>query len=109
MNSTLGTSDLLVANGVTLDGTVSITFGDLGSGPWTGSSEIVVIDNTSGDAISGFFANYAEGAAVSIGGNSFIVTYKGGTGNDFALTAVPEPDASSRSLSHILQTPIGAF
>jgi len=92
LNSSLGTHDQLVANGVTLDDNALISFSDLGVGTWT-VGNIIAINNTSGGAISGIFAGYAEGAGVVIGANSFTVTYLGGDGNDFALLSVPEPGA----------------
>lgn len=68
----------------------------LASGP-SRSSELIAIENTGNDSITGTFANVAEGGMVDIlhGGRSyrFRATYWGGDGNDFSLyldTPVPE-------------------
>jgi len=50
-----------------------------------------VIDNTSLSAISGTFSGITEGGNYTFGGYNFQASYLGGTGNDFVLTAVPEP------------------
>ena len=50
----------------------------------------VLINNDGIDAINGTFANAPAGLD-TIDGFEFIVSYTGGTGNDFTLTAVPEP------------------
>lgn len=92
LDSTNGTFDQLVANGVSLDGTAQLSLFDLGLGTWTGGS-IIAIDNTSAGAIVGTFAGLNEGDTVMVGANAFTVTYFGGDGNDFALQVVPEPGA----------------
>ncbi|MEY2493084.1 MAG: hypothetical protein QOH24_2035 [Verrucomicrobiota bacterium] len=43
------------------------------------------------DAIVGTFSNAANGSTVTLGGYDFTSNYAGGDGNDFVLTAVPEP------------------
>lgn len=92
LNSSNETYDQLVANGVTLDSNVTFTAADLGSGTWLDSTPFVIIDNTSGSAVSGTFAGLAEGSNVDFGGgNIFEISYVGGTGNDVTLTLVPEP------------------
>jgi fibronectin-binding autotransporter adhesin len=49
-----------------------------------------------GASISGTFNNLAEGATVSAGGNSFKISYVGGSGHDVVLTAVtPVPTPPS--------------
>ena len=45
-----------------------------------------IIDNLGGGDITGTFAGYAEGDPLVVGTNHFIVSYKGGTGNDVTLT-----------------------
>ena len=48
-----------------------------------------VISNTAATPISGTFANLADGATITIGGNNFQVSYSGGDGNDLTLTVAP--------------------
>jgi len=50
-----------------------------------------LIDNTSGSAIASTFSGVSEGSTVTFSGYSFYASYLGGDGNDFTLTAVPEP------------------
>ena len=92
LNSTSGTFDSFVANGLTLGG-ATLSLVDLGSGVWTGASSFTILNNTSGSSVSGTFFGLAEGASLTVGGNNFTVSYLGGTGNDITLTvsSVPEP------------------
>ena len=46
----------------------------------------VIIQNDSSDAVIGNFASLPEGATFNVGNYSFQITYKGGNGNDVALT-----------------------
>src|SRR5207253_2861342 len=52
--------------------------------------QFILINNDAADAITGTFANAPTGQDI-INGYAFTVSYTGGTGNDFVLTAVPEP------------------
>ncbi|MHA3771050.1 autotransporter-associated beta strand repeat-containing protein [Verrucomicrobiota bacterium sgz303538] len=90
--------DKLIASSVTLDGTVnlSITLG----GAHVEGTTYRIVDNTGAGAIggtSGFFTwsgpqgLLTEGEHFYVNGNEFSISYKGGTGNDVVLTAVPEP------------------
>jgi Ca2+-binding RTX toxin-like protein len=47
-----------------------------------------VIDNDGTDAVVGTFAGLPEGAPLTVGRNTFRVSYRGGTGNDVVLTHV---------------------
>jgi autotransporter-associated beta strand protein len=83
--------DKLVASGVTL-GTTSTLQLSIASGlTFTFGSQYTLIDNTSLSAISGMFSGIAEGGTYTFDGYEFVASYLGGTGNDFILTAVPEP------------------
>ncbi|MFL5327467.1 MAG: beta strand repeat-containing protein [Gemmataceae bacterium] len=48
-----------------------------------------IIDNDGGDAVTGTFNGYIEGATVTIGGVNFTISYQGGDGNDVTLTRQP--------------------
>lgn len=94
LNSSAGTFDQLVANGLSLENNnVTFSVADLGTGVWSGPASFVVINNTSGSAVIGTFAGLVEGAAVNIGDNTFLISYLGGTGNDVTLNLIPEPGA----------------
>ncbi|MAT68913.1 MAG: hypothetical protein CMJ58_05260 [Planctomycetaceae bacterium] len=75
------TGDVSLAGDLTLAGAYVASLGD----------SFTLIDNQGANAISGAFTGLAEGAAVSFNGVSLLATYVGGDGNDFVLTAVPEP------------------
>src|SRR5204863_479527 len=45
----------------------------------------VIVDNDGTDPVTGTFTGLPEGAALTLAGQSFTVTYAGGTGNDVAL------------------------
>jgi autotransporter-associated beta strand protein len=92
LNSSTGLSDSVVANGVTLGG-ASLSLADLGSGIWSGAPTFVLVDNTSNDSIGGTFTGLNEGASVTVGSNTFWISYVGGTGNDITLSTIPEPSA----------------
>ena len=82
---------LNVTGGVIL-GTTSTLELSIASGlNFTWGSQYTLIANDGTDAISGSFANAANGSTISAGGYSFMVNYAGGTGNDLVLTQVPEP------------------
>jgi autotransporter-associated beta strand protein len=90
-NGTAVTADQVVANGVAIDALSVFSFSDIVPGVLADGTTFIVIDNTSGDAISGVFANLADGSTFVSGANEFAVSYSGGTGNDLVLTVVPEP------------------
>lgn len=95
LNSTAGTADKMVANGVTINSGTTFSFVDLnyGVGILIGQ-QLLVIDNTSGSSISGAFGNLTQGGTITNGSYVFTADYFGGVGgNDLVLiaTAVPEP------------------
>ncbi len=49
---------------------------------------LTMIDNEGPEQVSGTFAGLAEGAIFTVGSSTFKITYRGGDGNDVALTAV---------------------
>jgi uncharacterized repeat protein (TIGR01451 family) len=74
--SVTGTVNL---SGATLSGTMGFT-------PPTGTT-FTIINNDGADAIVGTFAGLPEGSTVVLSGQSFIISYIGGTGNDVVLGA----------------------
>ena len=82
--------DQVASSGATLGGsTLQLT---IGAGlNFTAGAQYRVIDNTSANAISGTFAGIVQGGTYNLSGYNFVASYTGGTGNDFVLTAVPEP------------------
>jgi fibronectin-binding autotransporter adhesin len=93
LNSNTSQTDLMAANGVTIDPAASISFTDLGSSAFA-PGVYTLINNTSNAAISGVFSNLADNSTFMVGANSFTASYTGGTGNDLVLTVagvIPEP------------------
>ena len=63
----------------------------LGFSPAPGQS-FRIIDNTGSQAVSGTFTGLPEGASFALGGKTWAITYKGGTGNDVVIsTTTPGP------------------
>jgi len=56
-----------------------------------------IIANDGTDAVTGTFAGLPEGALVDAAGDTFAITYRGGTGNDVVLSAIVPP--SGRTLT----------
>jgi autotransporter-associated beta strand protein len=94
LNSATSAADKVIANGVTITG-AQFSFADLGSGILTPGTVFTAIDNTAATPISGVFSNLANASSFTSNGNTFLVNYAGGDGNDLTLTveqsAVPEP------------------
>ena len=86
-NSTAGTADKLVAQGVTINTGAQFFFSDRGSGTLSSGTVLTLISNTATTAISGRFANLADGLTFTNAANTYRVSYHGGDGNDLTLTA----------------------
>ncbi|HEX8323555.1 MAG TPA: autotransporter-associated beta strand repeat-containing protein, partial [Tepidisphaeraceae bacterium] len=81
-------------------GTVNLTGSTLstaGTRTVTGGDTIVLIDNDGSDAVVGTFSGLAQGAAVSVNGVAYTLSYTGGTGNDVVLTDVAPTVATAAS------------
>jgi autotransporter-associated beta strand protein len=92
LNSTTVMADKILANGVTISG-AQFSFTDLGNSHLTAGTVFTVIDDTAISSILGTFSNLPNGSTFTANGNTFLVNYFGGDGNDLILTieAVPEP------------------
>jgi autotransporter-associated beta strand protein len=78
------TSDKISANGVTLNSPTLAAIA-LDSGALASGANLIIIDNSSNNAVTGTFKNLPELALVQVKGYNFRITYKGGDGNDVAL------------------------
>jgi fibronectin type 3 domain-containing protein len=84
LNSSTRVSDKLKAQGVTLnDATLNLT--DLQPGSLSMGTNLTIIENTAATAVNGVFNGLAEYSVITIGSNNYIITYRGGTGNDVVL------------------------
>jgi autotransporter-associated beta strand protein len=82
--------DKLVSNGVTL-GSTTLDISMPTGLPFVNGTVYTLVDNTSATPIVGAFTGIIEGNTYTFGGYDFTASYLGGTGNDFTLTAIPEP------------------
>jgi autotransporter-associated beta strand protein len=94
-----GYDQLSVTGGINLNG-ATLT-GILGFTPAPGET-FVIINNNGANPITGTFAGLPEGAAATLAGHRFFVSYHGGKGNDVTLTADRAPVAGAASLSYSL-------
>jgi hypothetical protein len=86
LNSTTVTADEVTAFGVTISSGARIAIDDLGSGTLAPGTVFTVISNTAATAIAGTFSNLADNSALTVGSNTYLVSYEGGDGNDLTLT-----------------------
>jgi autotransporter-associated beta strand protein len=83
-------SDLLSANGVTIDSGAVFRPIVHGARRMEAGLELVALNNTGPNAIAGAFDGFPEGGVVPLGPlNTAQVSYSGGDGNDFTLTVLP--------------------
>jgi fibronectin-binding autotransporter adhesin len=80
------------ADQIAVTGTVNLTGATVapirtGSGPAVGQT-FRVIDNDAADPVVGTFVGLPEGATLLVNGQTFVVTYRGGDGNDVVLTRI---------------------
>jgi fibronectin-binding autotransporter adhesin len=81
-------SDLVIANGVTINGG-NIVISGTTQGRLKRGLTMTVLSNTSANPISGTFSNLPDGGIVTVNGNNFQASYEGGDGNDLTLMVVP--------------------
>ena len=80
-------TDLVVANGVTLNGASINLVGQIQGNLQPGLT-LTVLSNTSATPISGTFSNLPNGGIVNVDGNNLQASYSGGDGNDLTITVV---------------------
>ncbi|MBU6295904.1 MAG: hypothetical protein KJS91_14570, partial [Planctomycetes bacterium] len=80
--------------GANLGGVLSLVTANPSFRPQVGT-RFTIIDNTGPNRISGTFAGLAEGGVITLGSQSYSITYKGGTGNNdvqlIAINTIPTP------------------
>src|SRR5262249_46273454 len=100
--TTAGTQyDQLAVNGTVNLGSAALNV-TLGFIPGPGAVFKIIDNDGTGDAVTGTFNTISEGDTVTFSGTQFIVSYKGGDGNDVTLTrpgvATPPPQVNNGSL-----------
>ncbi len=83
--------ELTVLGSIAVGGTLQLQFLN-GFVPQPGEA-FTLIENRGGLPIAGTFAGLPEGGLLTSGGVTFQATYLGGSGHDFVVTPVPEPEA----------------
>jgi hypothetical protein len=86
LNTNKVTADQVVANGVTINSSALVSIGDQGGSVLPPGTAFTVISNTAATPIAGTFSNLADGSTLTIGSNTYQVSYEGGDGNDLTLT-----------------------
>jgi autotransporter-associated beta strand protein len=89
LKSTTATADKVAAFGVTVQSGAHISIGDLGTTSLPSGTILTVISNTGATPIAGTFSNLPDNSTVTVGSNTYQVSYEGGDGNDLTLTVVP--------------------
>ena len=88
LDDSKATADKVVANGTTIKSGAQFSLVAVGHGTLSIGTVFEIIDNTAATAITGRFANLADGSTLISDGNSFLVDYEGGDGNDLTLKVV---------------------
>jgi autotransporter-associated beta strand protein len=86
LNSSTPAADQVVAKGVTINSGALVTIDDLGISVLASGTVFTIISNTAATPIAGTFSNLADGSTLTVGSNTYLVSYEGGTGNDLTLT-----------------------
>ncbi|NBO93892.1 MAG: hypothetical protein EBV06_16525, partial [Planctomycetia bacterium] len=76
-----------VTGAVSLNGTLGLSFS--GSGSIADRQVFTVVNNDGADPVSGTFSGLVNGSTFTANGQSWVIFYDGGTGNDVTLTTVP--------------------
>jgi autotransporter-associated beta strand protein len=79
-------ADKVICNGVIINSGAQFSFIDHGTGTITPGTIFTVIENTSASPIAGTFSNFPDNSTFTNNGNTYKVSYEGGTGNDLTLT-----------------------
>lgn len=89
LNTKKAKADQVIASGVTIEAGAQFDINAVGNKKLTIGNSFIAISNTAAAAISGTFANLADGSTVTVGVNKLQTSYSGGDGNDLTLTVVP--------------------
>ncbi|MDQ3198954.1 MAG: hypothetical protein M3Q46_07165 [Verrucomicrobiota bacterium] len=89
LNTKKARADQVAANGVTLESGAQFNLAAVANRKLTAGTSFTVISNTAATPISGTFANLPNDSTLTVGPNTFQISYSGGDGNDLTLTVVP--------------------
>jgi len=63
--------------------------------------QFMLINNDGADAVTGTFTGLPQNTPLTIGNESFVISYTGGTGNDVVLTRTPTPPRPKLEIEHL--------
>ena len=86
LSSTTAKADEVVAPGVRISRRARIVIDDLGNSALTPGTVFTLISDTGATPIAGTFSNLADNSTLTVGANTYLVSYEGGNGNDLTLT-----------------------
>jgi len=87
LNSTNARADQVsVAKGVTITRGATASIVDRGNALLAPGTGFTIINNIASSKISGSFNNLRDGSTLTVGSNTYLVSYSGGDGNDLTLT-----------------------
>ncbi|HEU0209889.1 MAG TPA: autotransporter-associated beta strand repeat-containing protein [Candidatus Udaeobacter sp.] len=86
LDSNTATADNVSAKGVSINSLSQIFLSDIGTAVIASGTVFTIIDNTANTPITGTFGNLADGSTLTVGSNTYRVSYEGGSGNDLTLT-----------------------
>ena len=84
-----------VAGSVTIESSVALSVTHFNSFTPAPDDTFIIISNDSADAVTGTFNGLAEGASFMVDGETYVISYVGGDGNDVVLTATLAADLIS--------------
>jgi autotransporter-associated beta strand protein len=87
INDPAGVPDVAATGSVTINGGAQLDFHLPAGTVAPAGTQLPIVANDAADAITGQFANAAEGDALTLGGLPFTFGYASGDGNDLAVTA----------------------
>ena len=90
INSSSATADKLAASGAVNISGASVSFADIGGGVIVAGTKLVLIDY-SATTLNGTFSGYAEGASISLGSNTFTLSYADASKVTLTSTTVASP------------------
>ncbi len=92
INAGVDTADKIKASSINLVGNPVLSLVHLDTAALTPNASFLIMDNTGTSPVNGIFKDLPELARLTAGNYSYLITYKGGDGNDVVLmeeTAVP--------------------
>ncbi len=97
-----------------VNGTVTLNNATLSTSLYNGflpkqGAKYTIIDNDGSDAVTGTFANLAEGATFKVSDGVFKISYVGGDGNDVVLTVVTAPTTPDTGFAFVGSNPAVTF